>query len=357
MGGSSSTQSHSAPQSVQNHASTGPLIYASGLQQTSGLRESNKPKHPAFSCVTTANAMTMPNQPNQDSVRAPNAKFRVGCDLLYEVCDPSSFILNVSVAQNAFQTVTSESFVLEPNLPFYESHSAVEEKRIHRFSSNAGTVRVLYSAAVELSHHMGQGEEAIENAPGLLPAEVVPYLYPSRFCESDKLSRVAWHEFGHLPPGFPRITAVANWIHQNVEYLRGGSNPRTSAYDTVTERTGVCRDFAHLGVAFTRALGIPARFVAGYALGLAPADFHAYFEAYLGDRWYIFDPTRLAPPTSFVRIGIGRDAADTSFATIFGPVNFVSMTITMEQTEGDPAQFIDYPLATAPPVLGSLSAM
>jgi transglutaminase-like putative cysteine protease len=262
--------------------------------------------------------------------------------------------LNVSVVGNAFQVVAHEKFSLDPALAVQESRSPVEEKQIHRFSPNAGTLRVMYAATVELSHHIGNPEEVVENAPGVLPPEVVPYLYPSRYCESDKLNRIAWRTFGHLQPGFTRIAGVCQWICDNVEYLRGATNPRTSAYDTVTERAGVCRDFAHLGIAFTRALGIPARFVAGYALGLEPADFHAYFEAYLGDRWYIFDPTKLAPPTSFVRIGTGRDAADTSFATIFGPVDFLSMSITMEQTAGEPARFPDYPIATAPPIARSL---
>jgi len=285
----------------------------------------------------------------------PVAKFRVGCDLLYDVCGPSSFILNVAVVENAFQLLAHERFRLEPELSVHESRSPVEEKRIHRFSPTVGTLRVIYEGVVELSHHTNDGGEAVENAAGVLPPEVVPYLYPSRYCESDKLIRIAWREFGHLQPGFPRIAGVCQWIHHNVVYLRGATNPRTSAYDTVTERAGVCRDFAHLGIAFTRALGIPARFVSGYALGLEPADFHAYFEAYLGDRWYIFDPTRLAPPTSFVRIGTGRDAADTSFATIFGPVHFLSMFVTMEQTDGKPARFSEYPIATAQPIARSLS--
>jgi len=284
----------------------------------------------------------------------PKAKFRVGCDILYDVWGPSSFILNVSVVENAFQVIAHESLCLDPGLPVQESRSPVEEKRIHRFTAAAGTLRVMYGATVELSHHTNNGEGAVENAPGVLPPEVVPYLYPSRYCEADKLSRIAWREFGHLQPGFPRIAGIGQWIYENVEYLRGATSPRTSAYDTVTERAGVCRDFAHLGIAFTRALGIPARFVAGYALGLEPADFHAYFEAYLGDRWYIFDPTRLAPPTSFVRIGTGRDAADTSFATIFGPVHFLSMFVTMEQIEGEPARFTEHPVATAPPIVRSL---
>ena len=109
----------------------------------------------------------------------------------------------------------------------------------------------------------------------------------------------------------------------------------TSAYDTVAERAGVCRDFAHLGIAFCRAIGIPARFCSSYAYGLNPPDFHAYFEAYLGNSWYIFDPTRLAPQTSFVKIGTGHDAADLSFATIIGNANMKSIEITMTSLSTD----------------------
>lgn len=256
--------------------------------------------------------------------------FRVGCELNYNVSGPSAFIFNVSVVNNAFQRIVEEQFTTEPQLEVEESRSPIEEKRHHRFSSSAGPLRVLYSATVELSHHVQSPDNVPQTPPGALPADVVPYLYPSRYCESDKLVRLAQHEFGKLQPGFSRVTAICNWIHNNVEYLRGATNPLTSAYDTATERAGVCRDFAHLGIAFCRAVAIPARFVAGYAFNLMPPDFHAYFEAYLDSRWYIFDPSRLAPQTSFIRIGTGRDAADTSFATFFGPVAFSGMKITME---------------------------
>ena len=114
------------------------------------------------------------------------------------------------------------------------------------------------------------------------------------------------------------MTAICNWIFENVDYLAGSSDGSTSAYDTFTLRAGVCRDFAHLGITFCRALGIPARFVSAYGFKLYPQDFHAVFEAYLGGRWYLFDPTRLSPPDGLIRIGVGRDAADTAFATYFG---------------------------------------
>ncbi len=122
--------------------------------------------------------------------------------------------------------------------------------------------------------------------------------------------------------GYSRVNAICNWIHEYVAYEGGVSDAMTSAFDTVTQRAGVCRDFSHLGIALCRALGIPARYVSAYAYRLQPPDFHAVFEALLhgpgGPAWYVFDPTRLADPAGLVRIGIGRDAAEVAFSTIFG---------------------------------------
>ena len=276
-------------------------------------------------------------------------QFSVGCDLNYTVSGPGAFIFNVSVVENAFQRVLSEEFTTEPELKVIASRSPTEDKRHHRFTTGACLLKVHYAATVELSHHTSAPDQVRETPPGELPADVVPYLYPSRYCESDKLVRLATHEFGKLQPGFSRVTAICNWIRENVEYLRGSTNPLTSAYDTATERAGVCRDFAHLAIAFCRAVAIPARFVAGYAFALEPPDFHAYFEAWLDGRWYIFDPSRLAPQTSLIRIGTGRDAADTSFATIFGPVVFSSMKITMKSLDGNTPVYTTDAISTAGP--------
>ena len=119
---------------------------------------------------------------------------------------------------------------------------------------------------------------------------------------------------------------MCNWIHDNVDYVSGSSDALTSAYDIVCQRAGVCRDFAHLGIAFCRALGVPARYVSAYAWRLEPPDFHGVFEAFLrgpsGFGWYMFDPTRMADPAGIVRIGIGRDAAEVAFCTQFGEMEF-----------------------------------
>lgn len=274
-------------------------------------------------------------------------QYRTGCELNYNVLSESAFIFNVSVVNNEFQKVLSESFVTTPAVPVAESKSPVEEKRLHRFQAQPGPLQLRYEAVVELSHFTQAPDQVPHMAVGELPPSVLPYLYPSRYCESDKLTRLTQGEFGQYPQGFGQVTAICNYVRSHIEYLPGSTSPSTSAHNTVTERAGVCRDFAHLAIAFCRALSIPARFVSGYVIDLNPPDFHAYFEAYLGGRWYIFDPTRLSPQTSFVRIGTGRDAADTSFATISGNVQFTSMKVTMDYVSGPRPAFTTDAISTS----------
>ena len=150
------------------------------------------------------------------------------------------------------------------------------------------------------------------------------YIYPSRYCQSDRLLRLALNEFGGLWQGHSRVQAICDWVKKHVAFTSNTSNSNTSAVDTLIEQVGVCRDFAHLMIALCRAVNIPARFTTGTDYGadpaLGPPDFHAYVEVYLGDRWYIFDPSGTAIPMGLMRFGTGRDAADVAFATIFGGV-------------------------------------
>ncbi|UUZ78191.1 transglutaminase family protein [Polaromonas sp. P1(28)-13] len=151
-----------------------------------------------------------------------------------------------------------------------------------------------------------------------VPDEVLRYLMPSRYCESDTLSRAAQQLFGQLPPGLGRVHAIESWIHDSIAYLPGFSSSTTTGQNVFVQRAGVCRDFAHLGITLCRALNIPARLVVGYVhFDEPPQDFHALFEAWLDDRWVLFDPTRMAPIDRLVRVGTGRDAKDVAFATIF----------------------------------------
>jgi transglutaminase-like putative cysteine protease len=160
-----------------------------------------------------------------------------------------------------------------------------------------------------------------------MPVSALSYLNPSRYCQSDKLYKFAFHKFGHIDHAFYKVMAIRDWIYANVEYSGGYTNAQTSAFDTITEQIGVCRDFAHLGVALCRALTIPARYYTGYAYQLQPADFHACFEAYIGGYWIIVDATKLVPLNGLVKIATGVDATDTAFASVFGNLQFVSLEV------------------------------
>ncbi|MBE9170634.1 transglutaminase family protein [Pleurocapsales cyanobacterium LEGE 06147] len=267
-------------------------------------------------------------------------KFQLGCQLKYSLTQASTLVLNISPANNNSQKVLQENLELDPFLDYEEYVTPVLGNRYLRLNAPAGSLQVSYQGTVEVSYSYGDWSEnsqsLAEIPPAKLPLETLSYLYPSRYCQSDRLIKLAQYEFGDLLPDYSRIVAICNWIYDNVTYLSGSTNQHTSAFDTATQREGVCRDFAHLGIAFCRALNIPARFVAAYACGLEPPDFHACFEAYLENRWFIFDPTRLARRSGLIRVGTGRDAADVSFATIFGPATMKQMNISVKSLEQYP---------------------
>jgi len=264
-------------------------------------------------------------------------KFTVSCSLSYEVVTETTLILNIEAQRNAGQQVIAEQFSTSQNL-VAEAHVVPETgNRYRRMVLPVGQHQIDYAAEIETSPFIGDPGQIAQLPVAELPFEVVGHLSPSRYCQSDKLGRFAWRTFGEIADGHEKVTAICNWIFENVDYLEGSSDISTSAYDTFTLRAGVCRDFAHLGITFARALGIPARFVSAYALDLVPQDFHAVFEAYLGDRWYLFDATRLCPIDGIMRIGVGRDAADSAFATYFGQLGGPPKLITVERSDGEPS--------------------
>ncbi|MBC8118163.1 MAG: transglutaminase family protein, partial [Burkholderiaceae bacterium] len=207
-------------------------------------------------------------------------------------------------------------------------------------------LRVAYAATVDMTHHRTDPAQLAEVPISALPPEVIGYIYPSRYCQSDRLLKVANNEFGQVQWGHSRVQTIRDWVHQHIAFTSNSSNSNTSAVDTLIERVGVCRDFTHLMIALCRALNIPARFATGTDYGanpvLGPPDFHAYVEAYLGDRWYIFDPSGTAIPMGMVRFGTGRDAADVAFATIFGGVRSQAPIIRATAVE-DPARGVVHP--------------
>ncbi|MFZ3482692.1 transglutaminase-like domain-containing protein [Sphingomonas sp. 3-13AW] len=168
-----------------------------------------------------------------------------------------------------------------------------------------------------------------------LPAHVIPYLWPSRFCEADRFIAFVVRQFGHLQGG-AQVLAIAEWIRNNIDYRIGTSHETTSAVDTFVARQGVCRDFAHVMAALTRAAGIPARLVSAYAWKLDPPDFHAVVDVWLDGRWRLVDASGLAPTEGLVRIAVGRDATDISFMTIFGHADFVNQQVRVTRLDDKP---------------------
>jgi transglutaminase-like putative cysteine protease len=255
------------------------------------------------------------------SARAqPSRLFNVDCKLSYTLLDDTHFLFLVHALDGMDQEVVEESLRLTPAIE-YELHAdAVFGHRTLRLKAPAGPLTLRYRARVRVTRALPD-LRAKEMPIEALPHEVLPDLMPTRYCESDRLASAASKMFGGLEPGYSRVLAVRDWIHENIEYRVGTTDTTTTACDVFLQRSGVCRDFAHLGVAFCRALNIPARLAVGYArFANPPPDFHAVFEAFVGGRWKLFDATGLAEPRDLVRIAVGRDAGDVAFATLFGPV-------------------------------------
>lgn len=258
-------------------------------------------------------------------------KFKVSSELGYYFNSPGTLILNIHALKSPHQQILGESFFVDPWFYFEELISVGADNRFVRVNvTEPSPVKLRYQATVENSFDVINCADLYEVQVRDMDALVLSYLNPSRYCQSDKLYRLANNRFGYIDNAFEKVLALTEWIHNNVEYLSGSTNSQTSAYDTVTEQAGVCRDFAHLGIALCRALTIPARYFTGYSYKLSPPDFHACFEAYLGGRWVIFDPTKLAPLNGLVKIATGRDAADTAIASIFGDVRFDSISVNCE---------------------------
>jgi transglutaminase-like putative cysteine protease len=268
-------------------------------------------------------------------------------ELKYEIAElPADFVFNIHAARTLWQTIVSEVLTIDPPMEGKLHTDPALGNRYLRLAAGPGPLSVRYEAVVDIDHHRESPGLLAEAPIATLPPQVLPFIYPSRYCQSDRLRRLAGREFGHLRPGYWRVQAIHDWVRLRTAFTSGSSNSSTSAVDTLVEQVGVCRDFAHLMIALCRAINIPARFVTGIDYGAAVElglpDFHAYVEVFLGDRWYAFDPTGITAPMGLVRIGTGRDAADVSFATMFGSVRSQAPVISVSALD-DPANGYQLP--------------
>jgi transglutaminase-like putative cysteine protease len=263
----------------------------------------------------------------------------VGCRFDYESDHATPAAVLVEPHPDIPDGVVQEAWTSDPATPA-TVHADLYGNRCRRLMIPAGVSHFAYDAVLEISPEpeAQPGPEDVQHLVEHLPDELLHWLLASRYCESDALATVAWELFGSTPPGGTRVQAVCDWIHEHVAY-GVPSVPTTTTAEVFERRGGMCRDFAHLGVTFCRALGIPARYTFGYMpdIGIPgpfpPMDFHAWFEVWLGERWWTFDARFNTPRIGRVPIGRGRDAVDVAMVTTYGAAVLTRMTVWADETE------------------------
>lgn len=253
-----------------------------------------------------------------------NITVRVGCHLVYETTVPTPvlFVLRPRLEGKVLVMQERLSFGIgQRSYEFQDSHGNIT----CRAMLMPGRNEIRHDALVAVSSLPDSREVLGSLLPvGQLPSEVLRYTLPSRYCDSDKLMNFAWEHFGQVPHGLPRVQAICDWVHTNIEYRFMSGRPDLSAFEVIERRYGVCRDFAHAGIALCRAFNLPARYVTGHLPDIgcvdpgSAMDFHAYFEVYLGQEWLTFDPRFNVPRIGRVKVAHGADAVDGAFATIYG---------------------------------------
>lgn len=248
------------------------------------------------------------------------------CDLFYEAADTSTVLMTVQTARNEYQEVVGETIHIDREADWHEWTEESTGNRHIRMTVEAGTGSVRYRAEVRPRAYLRDKGGSPQFADSL-PVETLSFLRPSRYCPADQMSGFAFNQFGEKSPTQQFVEEISQWVRANTAYRPGASGPTTTALDTLHAGAGVCRDFVHLMVALCRALGIPARYVSVYAVGLKPPDFHAVAEVFCEGRWVTFDPTGLADVTKVARIAEGYDAAEVPFATWFGKGTFTNISV------------------------------
>jgi len=243
---------------------------------------------------------------------------RTHCDIEFEVFVPTPFILMLRPRNTGQQWTARESYNLKPSVPVYE-YTDTYGNHCQRLVAPEGRFSIHTSADIHT-------QESIEIAPGApfneiqtLPDDVLTYLIPSRYCEAERFTELSRTIVGDAEPGYDQVATVNQWLRDNILFNPLSQHFQMSAVEVHNAGEGVCREITHLGIALCRSLCIPARMVVGYLYGLKPMDFHAWFEAYVGGRWYTFDPTQSEPKGGRIVVAYGHDASDVAVFTQFGP--------------------------------------
>jgi transglutaminase-like putative cysteine protease len=265
-------------------------------------------------------------------------KIAVGYELIYEFPQPTPMLLMLNIHYSrAPDIVFPDIMTTTPSVPVSGYRDSFGNW-CSRLLAPAGQIRIASAGTVEDS---GLADPVVPDAwqhnVEDLPDDALIFLLGSRYCETDELSGIAWQLFGHTPPGWARVQAICDFVHNHIVFNYQHARPTKTAFQTYNERSGVCRDFAHLAVTFCRCLNIPARYCTGYlsdidvAVPILPMDFAGWFEAYLGGQWHMFDPRNNKPRKGRVLIARGRDATDVAITNTFGPNTLVSFTVWTDE--------------------------
>ena len=244
-------------------------------------------------------------------------KLRVSCSLRFQIIEPTVLILMLRPYRGIQQWINREVYIIKPVTPMIESVDSFGNS-LQRIRVPVGNFLIYTSTDVIVT-------EKVAVAPGnyfveiqYLPNDILPYLLPSRYCESDRFGDLARDITFDSLPGYDQVSKINDWVRETIKYVPGTSEFPMSASEVHLRGYGVCRDLAQVAIALCRSISIPARLVVGYLYNLQPMDLHAWFEAYVGNRWYTFDPTQYTLTGGRVIIAFGRDAADVSIFHQFG---------------------------------------
>lgn len=267
-------------------------------------------------------------------------QIRVGYEIIYDCPQPTPMILTLQIhSSRAADLVIPDQLITRPLVPV-SAYQDTFGNRCSRLVAPQGEFQITADAIVNDSGMPDSVDVMARQHPVQdLPEETLLFLLGSRYCETDLLSQLAWNLFGQTPEGWGRVQAICDFVHQQITFDYQNAYPWKTAWGAYTERTGVCRDFTHLAIAFCRCMNIPARYCTGYLSDIGvpppipPGDFAAWFEAYLGGRWHLFDPRNNKPYIGRILIARGRDAADVPISNSFGPNTLKSFKVWTDEVE------------------------
>jgi len=268
-------------------------------------------------------------------------RIRIGYELTYECPQPTPMILTLNVHYSRVSDLVAPDYILTtPAIPIraYRDGFGNWCSRIVAApgETHLSTDTIINDSGLADAVQPSAPQHAVED----LPEETLVFLLGSRYCETDRLSETAWALFGHTPLGWSRVKAICDFVHGHIAFGYQYARATRTALETFNERMGVCRDYAHLAITFCRCMNIPARYCTGYLgdIGVPaspdPMDFSAWLEAYLGGRWYIFDPRNNIPRIGRILIAQGRDAADVPISNTFGPNELKRFKVWSDEVKG-----------------------